>query len=97
MALDPIPYSPYSSVVNKPQRRGAEEARNQLPQLLAEAERGQPTIITRHGRNVAALVPVDQLGSRDQQPLTKLAGSGKGLWGRDAGRAVQALREEWKR
>jgi len=97
MVLDPIPYSPYSSAVTKPQLRGAEEARNQLPQLLAEAEKGQATIITRHGRSVAALVPVDQLGGQNQRPLTNLAGSGKGLWGRDAGRAVQALREEWNR
>lgn len=97
MVLDPIPYSPYSSAVNKPLRRGAEEARNHLPQLLAEAENGQATIITRHGRNIAALVPVDQLVGHEQRPLTGLAGSGKGLWGRDAGRAVQALREEWNR
>ncbi|MFN2375315.1 MAG: type II toxin-antitoxin system Phd/YefM family antitoxin [Candidatus Binatia bacterium] len=97
MVLDPIPYSPYSSAMNKPQHRGAEEARNQLPQLLAEAEKGQSTIITRHGRSVAALVPLDQLGGRQQRALTTLAGSGKGLLGRDAGRAVQRLREEWNR
>lgn len=97
MDLDPLPYSPYSSAVNKPQHRGAEEARNQLPHLLAEAEKGQATIITRHGRSVAALVPVDQLGGGQERSLLDLAGSGKGLWGRDAGRAVRALREEWNR
>ena len=40
-------------------RKGAEEARNQLPDLLAAAEQGRSTIITRHGRAVAALVPIE--------------------------------------
>ena len=38
-------------------RKGAEEARNELPNLLAAAEKGRPTIITRHGKPVARLVP----------------------------------------
>ncbi len=42
------------------QRKGAEEARNQLPDLLEAAERGKSTIITRHGRPVAVLVPIDE-------------------------------------
>jgi prevent-host-death family protein len=41
------------------QRKGAEEARNQLPELLDAAEKGRSTIITRHGRPVAALMPLD--------------------------------------
>ena len=40
-------------------RKGAEEARNQLPDLLEAAEKGRSTIITRHGRPVAALVPIE--------------------------------------
>ena len=36
--------------------RGAEDARNQLPELLAAAERGRSTVITRHGKPVARLV-----------------------------------------
>jgi prevent-host-death family protein len=40
--------------------KGSEEARNELPSLLDEAERGQATIITRRGRPIAALVPLDQ-------------------------------------
>lgn len=31
-------------------RKGAEEARNELPDLLDAAEKGRSTIITRHGR-----------------------------------------------
>ena len=79
-------------------RKGAEEARNQLPDLLAAAEKGRSTIITRHGKAVAALVPVDALdtGLR-QQSLLPLAGSGKGLWGGNSGETLRKLRDEWDR
>ncbi|MBW0006044.1 MAG: type II toxin-antitoxin system Phd/YefM family antitoxin [Hyphomicrobiales bacterium] len=43
-------------------RRGAEEARNQLPYLLEAAERGRSTITTRHGCPVATLVPIEAYG-----------------------------------
>lgn len=79
-------------------RKGAEEARSQLPDLLAAAEKGRSTIITRHGRPVAALVPIDAYGSAvRQQPLLPLAGTGRGLWGKDSTRTVRKLREEWER
>jgi prevent-host-death family protein len=80
------------------QRKGAEEARNQLPELLEAAEKGRSTIITRHGRPVAALMPIDahEAASR-QQPLLPLAGSGRGLWGRDSARSLRRLRDEWSR
>jgi prevent-host-death family protein len=97
MPLDPIPYSPYSPVVAKPRHRGAEEARIQLPQLLADAEKGLTTIITRHGRGVAALIPLKDLGVSRQHPLTALAGTGKGMWGSDSAGTIRKLRDEWKR
>jgi prevent-host-death family protein len=79
-------------------RKGAEEARSQLPDLLAAAEKGRSTIITRHGRPVAALVPIDAYGSAvRQEPLLPLAGTGRGLWGKDSSRTVRKLREEWDR
>ena len=79
-------------------RKGAEEARSQLPDLLAAAEKGRSTIITRHGRPVAALVPIDAYSSAvRQQPLLPLAGTGRGLWGKDSTRTVRKLREEWDR
>ncbi len=79
-------------------RKGAEEARNQLPDLLAAAERGQSTIITRHGKPVAALVPIAAYGATvRQQPLLPLAGSGRGLWGKDSARTIRKLRDEWGR
>ncbi|MGA7485735.1 MAG: type II toxin-antitoxin system Phd/YefM family antitoxin [Xanthobacteraceae bacterium] len=79
-------------------RRGVEEARNQLPDLLDAAEKGQPTIITRHGRPVAALMPIEAYGAAlRQEPLTPLAGSGRGLWGKDSTRTLRRLRDEWSR
>ena len=61
------------------QRKGAEEARNELPDLLAAAEKGQATIITRHGRPIAALVPISAYGSSVRQPpLLPLKGAGRG-------------------
>lgn len=79
------------------QHTGAEEARNRLPALLAEAEKGRATIITRHGRSIAALVPVKGVTGSRQKALTALAGSGKGMWGRDRARTVRRLRDEWSR
>jgi prevent-host-death family protein len=79
-------------------RKGAEEARNQLPELLDAAERGHPTIITRHGRPVAALVPIESYNAAAlQQSLLPLAGSGRGLWGRNSTKTLRKLREEWDR
>lgn len=80
------------------QRKSAEEARNQLPDLLEAAERGKSTIITRHGRPVAVLVPVDEYRAVERQAsLVPLAGSGRGMWEKDSTRTVRRLREEWDR
>jgi prevent-host-death family protein len=79
-------------------RKGAEEARNQLPELLAAAEKGQSTIITRHGRPVAALVPIGAYRAGiEQQSLMPLRGSGRGLWGKNSTAAIRRLRDEWSR
>lgn len=79
-------------------RKGAEEARNQLPDLLDEAEKGRSTIITKHGRPVAALVPLDQIvDKRAQKSLIPLKGTGRGLWGKNSSRTIRALRDEWSR
>jgi len=45
---------------------GAFEAKNKLGQLLDLVERGEEIVITRHGRQVARLVPPKQAYSRDQ-------------------------------
>jgi prevent-host-death family protein len=79
-------------------QKGAEEARNQLPHLLEAAEDGESTLITKHGRPVAALVPVDAyVAVLRQEPLTPVAGSGRGLWGRSSARTLRKLRDEWSR
>ena len=79
-------------------RKGAEEARNQLPDLLDAAQQGRSTIITKHGRPVAALVPVDEYVSKNaQRSLLPWKGTGRGLWGKNSSRALRALRDEWRR
>jgi prevent-host-death family protein len=77
--------------------KGSEEARNELPTLLEEAESGRATIITRRGRPVAALVPLAQYRASQPQSLLKLEGSGRGLWGKSSAGAIKKLRDEWNR
>ena len=78
--------------------KGSEEARNELPTLLQEAQSGRATIITRRGRPVAALVPISQYqkGHRQQSLLT-LEGTARGLWGRNSKGTLKKLRDEWTR
>jgi prevent-host-death family protein len=45
---------------------GAFEAKNKLGQLLDLVEQGEEVIITRHGKEVARLVPVRPIHSREQ-------------------------------
>jgi prevent-host-death family protein len=79
-------------------RKGAEEARNELSDLLDAAEKGRSTIITRHGRPVAALVPIGAYGATVRQPsLLPLQGSGRGLWGKNSTDTIRKLRDEWSR
>lgn len=77
--------------------KGAEEARKQLPAILAAAALGRTTIITRHGRAVAAVVPAIEARQSKPASLQALAGSGKGLWGKDSRKTISKLRDEWNR
>lgn len=82
----------------KAKEKGVEEARDQLPQLLEDAANGRATIITDHGRPVAALVPIAAYrGSSKQKSLLDLAGSGRGLWGPNSTETLTKLRDEWSR
>ena len=83
--------------VPKPTSKGVEEARQQLPAILAAAVEGRTTIITRHGRAVAAVVPVADAKKARPASLQSLAGTGRGLWGRDSGKTISKLRDEWNR
>lgn len=84
--------------MTRPIRKRAEEARSQLPELLTAAQQGQQTIITRHGRPVAVLSPISTSGeAHEQRSLLPLAGSGRGLYGRDSRVTLRRLRDEWSR
>jgi len=85
-------------MVSNVQRKDAEEARNQLPDLLEAAQRGESTIITRDGHPVAILVPIDMYRPVERQAsLVPLAGSGRGMWGKDSTRTIRERRKEWDR
>jgi len=78
--------------------KGAEEARAQLPDLLDAAEAGESTIITRHGKPIAALVPISAYKASERQAsILPLEGTGRGLWGKDSRRTLRRLRDEWER
>ena len=80
---------------------GAEEARQHLPALLDRARNGVATVVTRHGRPCAAIVPLSvwaraQAGVPSRGgSLTALRGSGASLWGEHAGRTIADARDEW--
>jgi prevent-host-death family protein len=82
---------------SKPVSKGAEEARQQLPAILAAAAAGRSTLITRHGRTIAAVVPAAAVPQRKPASLLSLAGSGRGLWGEHSNAVIATLRDEWKR
>ena len=84
---------------------GLEQARNQLPALVAQASSGVTSVITRHGKPVAAVVPMQALeqslaaGARKRSGVNSvlsLRGSGRGLWGKSPSQAVADLRDEWE-
>lgn len=84
--------------MSKRSYEGVVDARRRLPSLIDAAERGGATVITRRGRPVAALVPLDDYApQRRQQPLLPLRGSGAGLWGSSSRSTLTRLRNEWDR
>jgi prevent-host-death family protein len=79
---------------------GSEEARQQLPTLIDRARGGVSTVVTRHGRPCAAIVPVSVLARATAAPprgpsLASLRASGAGLWGESPGRTIADARDEW--
>ena len=77
--------------------KGVEEARKALPAILDAAAQGRTTVITRHGNAVAAVVPAKAATAARPASLLALAGTGKGLWGRNSAATVSGLRDEWSR
>jgi len=81
-------------------RYGLEQARIQLPRIVADAHAGVRCIITKHGKPYAAIVPLTDVPRATEGPdlasgLLALRGTGQGLWGSDVGQAVAAMRDEW--
>ena len=79
---------------------GLEQARIQLPSIIANAHAGHASIITRHGKPYAAVVPVQDLQKSRAavgaaSGLLTLRGTGRGLWGVDVGQTIAELRDEW--
>jgi antitoxin (DNA-binding transcriptional repressor) of toxin-antitoxin stability system len=75
---------------------GLEEGRRQLPQLAERAHAGQGSLLTKHGKPYAAIVPPEVLlRSRRKPSFLALRGSGKGLWGRSVSSHIAKLRDEW--
>lgn len=82
-------------------RYGLEQARAQLPHIAAEASAGYTSVITRHGKPVAVVVPMDEWQAQQGQRVKSagilaLRGSGRDLWPHSAGEAVAQLRDEWQ-
>lgn len=72
----------------------AVEAHKQFHNLVQRASRGEITLIIRHGKPCAALVPPHQTQARRRGGFLRLRGSGKGLYGNVAC-DMEALRREW--
>ena len=73
---------------------GIEEARKRFSSLVERASQGKTTLITRHGKPRAALVPPSNAQARGGEIFLSLRGSGMGLYGNVA-RHIDALRREW--
>lgn len=56
---------------------GVYEAKTHLPQLLDEVERGETVTITRHGKPVARIVPVDARRLTVHQAIEAMIAFGK--------------------
>jgi len=79
-----------------PRRKGAEEARAHLPELLDAAQKGIVTIITRRGKDVAEIGPPRSMAPKETSLLT-LAGTMRGYWGEDPVRTLREMHDEWDR
>lgn len=71
------------------------EAKGQLTELVRQAERGEEVILTRHGHDVARLVPcrpaADRQSRRALLEAVRAAGGAKAKAGPDAARSQDFL------
>ena len=78
---------------------GIEKARNNLPQLALRAFGGEPSVLTKHGKPYAAIVPLKMLeearrAAAGNSSFLALRGTGKGLWGTKPAQAIAQMRDE---
>jgi prevent-host-death family protein len=79
-------------------RKTAEEAANHFLDLLEAAQRGRSTIVTKHGRAIAAIVPIEEFVERTrQQSILPLKTTGRRLCGRSSAKTLRDLRDEGSR
>ena len=81
-------------------RYGLEQARIQLPAIVAQASSGVASVITRHGKPCAAVISIQQLEqsaghAKGGVSILALRGTGRGLWGMSPSQTVSELRDEW--
>ena len=75
---------------------GIEIGRNTLPELAQRAFGGESSLLTKHGKPYAAIVPYHMaLQEQAKKPrFLVLRGSGKGLWGAQPAQWIADLRDE---
>ena len=87
-----------------PKTRSIVDAKAHFAECVRDAERGEAIVLTRHGKSVAAIVPIDLVGELERLRaagpaggLASLAGGWEGAeevaekaleYGRSAGRAL---------
>ncbi len=77
-------------------KMGSEKARRNFSELLDQTYKGEITVITKHGRPYAMLVPPDQIHHANSEiGFTCLKGSGSGFWG-NPDEYIQSVRDEWE-
>lgn len=74
---------------------GAYEAKTHLARLLEEVEAGETVTITRHGRGVARLVPMERVAGRPEDVIAALRSAREGV--RLDGVSLRDLVEEGRR
>jgi prevent-host-death family protein len=74
---------------------GAYEAKTHLPRLLDQVERGESVTITKHGRTVARLVPVQSHSSTPDEVIAALRSARVGV--RRGSDSVRDMVEEGRR
>ena len=78
---------------------GIEQGRNTLPQLALRAFGGESSVLTKHGKPYAAIVPLEILevvkrAQAGNSSFLALRGTGKGLWGAEPARMIAQMRDE---